>query len=443
MPNHTIDERSERELEWIFNPSAPLNEEALDRFTEDAARERIQMKSAELISLLTVDAVLLPVKSKTKHPPLKQWQNTTYEDTQEEAYQQKLESHGNTGILLGEASEHLCSIDFDDDEALTDFLKNNSSLRVTLQTTAKRGANLWVIINGDYPRSEQLKDRLGKPIGEWRANGNQTIIQGIHPEGNSYNIKVNRPPVRINYSDLNWGNIIPPRLCHIDDTDHTDDIEYTEIQSIQTNNKGGEETTLIEKENRAEKALTKLKSNPSLWKLYQQYIQHKFTPQQGERNNQLVSMVTFLAQAVSRQRVIELTKAFYEVNQDVFADSLDQHVAEAEAHLKATLDRWEEGLTLADRTHLKSIPALQCEAYRICRDLAQHDNDKCSRGSFFLSCDDLARRLDTDIKKAHRIFAQFESLGILSITLKGTRHSKGSRGKATTYKWLPITKQPK
>ena len=401
------------------------------------------MTSGALQSLLGVRAVLLPVKSRTKYPPLKQWQDTTYEDTQEEAYQQKLESHGNTGILLGEASEHLCSIDFDDDEALTDFLKNNSSLRVTLQTTAKRGANLWVIINGDYPRSEQLKDRLGKPIGEWRANGNQTIIQGIHPEGNSYNIKVNRPPVRINYSDLNWGNIIPPRLCHIDDTDHTDDIEYTEIQSIQTNNKGGEETTLIEKENRAEKALTKLKSNPSLWKLYQQYIQHKFTPQQGERNNQLVSMVTFLAQAVSRQRVIELTKAFYEVNQDVFADSMDQHMAEAESHLIATLEQWESELTTADKAHLNSIPPLQREAYRICRDLAQHENDQCSRGSFYLSCDDLARRLDTDIKKAHRILAQFASIGILSIILKGTRYSKGSRGKATTYKWLPITKQTK
>ena len=192
MPNHTIDERSERELEWIFNPSAPLNEEALDRFTEDAARERIQMKSAELISLLTVDAVLLPVKSKTKHPPLKQWQNTTYEDTQEEAYQQKLGSHGNTGVLLGEASEHLCSIDFDDDDALTDFLKLNSSLRVLCGLLPSEvlicGSSLPVITLG----VSSLK--IGwAALGEWRADGNQTIIQGIHPEGNSYHIEVNSP----------------------------------------------------------------------------------------------------------------------------------------------------------------------------------------------------------------------------------------------------------
>ena len=288
-----------------------------------------------------------------------------------------------------------------------------------------------------------LKDKLGKPIGEWRANGNQTIIQGIHPEGESYNIKVKHPPARINYSEINWGNITPPRLCHIDDIDDIDYADDIEIQSIQTNIGSEGVTTLIVKEHQAEKALTKLKNNSDLWKLYQKYIQHKFTPQQGERNNQLVSMVTFLTQAVSRQRVIELTKAFYEVNQDVFADSMDQHMAEAESHLIATLEQWESELTTADKAHLNSIPPLQREAYRICRDLAQHENDQCSRGSFYLSCDDLARRLDTDIKKAHRILAQFASIGILSIILKGTRYSKGSRGKATTYKWLPITKQTK
>ena len=108
-------------------------------------------------------------------------------------------------------------------------------------------------------------------------------------------------PIRINFSEMYWGEIVFNTSCHIDGTDHIDHIdhidhtEYTEIQSIQTNIIGEAVTTLIEKENIAGKALAKLKSNSSLWRLYQQYIQHKFTPQQGERNNQLVSMVTFLA----------------------------------------------------------------------------------------------------------------------------------------------------
>ena len=34
-----IEDRLERtELEWIFNPSAPLTEEALERFTQEATR---------------------------------------------------------------------------------------------------------------------------------------------------------------------------------------------------------------------------------------------------------------------------------------------------------------------------------------------------------------------------------------------------------------------
>ena len=37
MQNHILDDRSERELERIFNPSAPLTEEALESFIEDAA----------------------------------------------------------------------------------------------------------------------------------------------------------------------------------------------------------------------------------------------------------------------------------------------------------------------------------------------------------------------------------------------------------------------
>jgi len=37
MPYHILDDRPERELERIFNPSAPLTEEALESFIEDAA----------------------------------------------------------------------------------------------------------------------------------------------------------------------------------------------------------------------------------------------------------------------------------------------------------------------------------------------------------------------------------------------------------------------
>ena len=397
------------------------------------------MTPAELQSLLGVKAVLLPIKKGTKYPTIKKWQETTFTATQGPSHQKKLDSHGNTGVLLGHASEHLCTIDFDEDAALDDFLKLNPTLNQTLRTQGKRGANLWIILTGDYPKSHKFKNAIGEPAGEWRSDGNQTVIQGMHPDGMPYRMAVQAHPVRINYDEIQWGDLVLSSTCHRDDTDDTD---YAEIQSIQTNNKKEGGSTLIEKEQHAKKALKKLKSNPDLHQLYLTYIRRKFTPRQGERNSQLVSMMTFLSRAVSRKRALELAEVFYAVNQDVFHDTKEQHMKEAESHLKATLLQWEGELTAEEKATLEGLPRLQREAYRICRDLAHHENAQCPGGEFFLSCADLARRLGTDMKHAHRIFAQLEGMKIITISKKGTRHCKQSRGKATTYKWLPITKQP-
>ena len=387
-----------------------------------------------MIELLRVNAVLLPIRKGSKAPMLKKWQSITFEDTQHPDYQRKLDTHRNRGVSLGKASQNLCSIDFDDDEALTKFLELNPSLRDTLRTTGKRGANIWIILTGDYPKSQRLKNLAGDPIGEWRAGGNQTIIQGTHPDGMPYRIAVSSHPIRISFSKIQWGEIYFPSSCHIDDTDG---IDHTEIQIIETNNTRQQHTpTLIEKEQLTQKALAKLKQDSELWQLYRTYILHKFTPRQGERNSQLVSMMTFLNCAVSRQRAHDLAKAFYDVNQDVFADTLEQHMREAKAQLDASHDRWNKKLSIEEKTTIEGLPPLQREAYRICHDLADHESDQCPRGEFFLSCADLARRLGTDMKNAHRILAQLEGMNILAIERKGTRHSKQSLGKATVYKWV-------
>ena len=391
------------------------------------------MNPEELQNLLGIKAVLLPINKGAKCPFFKKWQKTTFADTQKEAYQKKLKSHGNTAVLLGQASEGLCSIDFDDDEALNDFLKLNPILNQTLRTQGKRGANLWIILTGDYPKSQSFKTACGKPAGEWRADGWQTVIQGTHPEGMPYCMVVQAHPLRMNYSEIQWGGLALSSTCHTDDIDDTD---YAEIQSIQTNNKTKGGATLIEKEQHAKKALKKLKNNPDLYTLYRSYIMHKFTPRQGERNSQLVSMMTFLSRTVSRKRTLELAEAFYAVNQDVFHDTKEQHMQEAESHIKATLLQWEGELTEEDKVTLEELPSLQREAYRICRDLAHHESDQYPRGIFFLSCADLGRRLETDMKHAHRILAQLEGMKILSISNKGTRHSKQARGRATVYRMV-------
>jgi len=52
-------------------------------------------------------------------------------------------------IVQGSPSSGLISIDFDEPEALEEFLTLNSGLRNTLTTSAARGANLWFKMQGD------------------------------------------------------------------------------------------------------------------------------------------------------------------------------------------------------------------------------------------------------------------------------------------------------
>ena len=102
---------------------------------------------------------------------------------------------------------------------------------------------------------------------------------------------------------------------------------------------------------------------------------------------------------------------------------------------------WEAELTTEERKLIKGLPQKQTEAFRICRDLAAHEGN-LSRGSFFLSCRGLGQRIQLKDTQADRIFGQLEAVGCIKIMSKGTQHSKqGGTGKATTYKYLPITNQ--
>ena len=56
----------------------------------------------------------------------------------------------------------------------------------------------------EYPPSCKLFDQHRKPIGEWRADGNQTIVSGIHPDGCPYRFVVEAPVVELTYADIIW-----------------------------------------------------------------------------------------------------------------------------------------------------------------------------------------------------------------------------------------------
>lgn len=169
----------------------------------------------QLRDLVGRDVVLLPIPPGEKGPRFTGWQNVTAASMEDPAYLARLNHGGNIGVLLGQPSGGLCSIDVDDDAALDEFLALNPALQATLRTRRARGGNLWVRVQGDYPPLTKLIAQDGRGWGEWRADGGQTVIHGAAMDARKgesapvpYLMLVAASPVCIRFADIVW----PARL---------------------------------------------------------------------------------------------------------------------------------------------------------------------------------------------------------------------------------------
>jgi hypothetical protein len=164
----------------------------------------------ERLKELLPDAVFLPIREREKRPRLPAWQTVDLARSRKPGYQKMLESpaYPNTGVLLGEPSGNLCTIDLDSDEAAKLFLALNPELRETLRSKGKRGCQIWLKIDGSYPHQvHKLKDKAGQLVGEWRASGKkgqQSVIRGVHPDGMHYQLLVDSKPLEIVFTDIRW-----------------------------------------------------------------------------------------------------------------------------------------------------------------------------------------------------------------------------------------------
>lgn len=159
-------------------------------------------------------AVLVPIRCGSKKPIGKRvrgWQNFTCAKMQEPSYVALLNNGSNIAVLLGKNSGGLVTIDFDDDAAAEEFLTSNPKFRTTLRTKRVRGENVWFKVTGDYPKATKLKTKSGKNIGEFRADGNLTIIRGSaidrkkgEKEPTDYKIVNNASPIEIAFDEINW-----------------------------------------------------------------------------------------------------------------------------------------------------------------------------------------------------------------------------------------------
>ena len=152
-------------------------------------------------------AVLLPWPSGSKGDRRK-WKHLQLSDMNDASHLAKLESAGNIGVALGRVSNGLVTIDLDKDNYVTAFLAANPPLGDTLRTRGRRGCNVWLRCSADYPPSQELKDSCNTVIGEWRADGSQTIIAGTHPEGMLYQFIVEKPAVALVYGEIAWPQCI-------------------------------------------------------------------------------------------------------------------------------------------------------------------------------------------------------------------------------------------
>jgi phage/plasmid-associated DNA primase len=170
---------------------------------------------ADLRSLLGDDVVLLPIPRGSKKPVIKGWQSTKLNKMQEPEYLAQLNHGRNIGVLLGHG---LVTIDLDRDEAVEPFLCLNPKLRETLRSRRVRGCNLWLRIKGDCPQSRKLRTKKGEDWGEWRADGNQTVIYGEaidHNKGEThltaYKIVNRAEPIELFFDEVQWpGELVLP-----------------------------------------------------------------------------------------------------------------------------------------------------------------------------------------------------------------------------------------
>ena len=153
---------------------------------------------------LGLGVVLLPIPYGQKAPNTNGWQKTTLADTLVPAYQNRLhQTNINIGVLLGAPSGHICTVDIDEDEQVEPFLALLPVYRTAPRTKGKRGCQIWFRMSSDdYPPTGKLKNAAGKPCGEWRANGAQSVVYGRHPDGMDYHWEVDGPIQTVAFDDL-------------------------------------------------------------------------------------------------------------------------------------------------------------------------------------------------------------------------------------------------
>jgi len=358
------------------------------------------MKSGELqkIEELIPYAVLLPIPEGQKGPRFPNWQRKGYKSTQTPKYKAWLQREGNTGVLLGQASDGLCSIDLDVDEIADEFLEANPHLKSSLITKGNRGCNIWVKLEEPYPATSKFD------WGEFRADGSQTVISGTHPTGKEYVMVHEAPPVNIDFGDITFP-------------------EGTTFKGVTEGGNTILSSISIELEERSSSGACS-----SCIDFWNRDIAPTFNPKPSKRNSNLVKTASFAFYNYSTEIALELAMMVYDKGESVWMDSRDQHEKEAR-HLLDAIER-----DYRDRLPEKFLPVYDDlngrgkVAFKICRSL-----QKYGKGKFFLGARELQRRMGlTNPSIAYELIITLKNKKVIRCIKKGSFKC----GSASEYKWV-------
>lgn len=177
------------------------------------------------------------------------------------------------------------------------------------------------------------------------------------------------------------------------------------------------------------------RENPRRARLYQEFMERRWEAKPQERNQVIVEAVPFLYRAIAEADIAPILMQFHRLNHPMFRATPEEHRYETEKMLEGVRRSYVEAMPEDVRKLYDDLDDREQTAFRICRDLSLLGEDPEER-TFFMSGDQLGLRMNLASTQAYRILLNFDRIGLLERIVRGTRHSKGERGVATTYKWL-------
>lgn len=317
---------------------------------------------------------------------------------------------------------------------------------------------MWLRAIGEVPPSRKLIDEVGEAAGELRSTGNQTIVHGLHPDTRQpYEIAILNPPTTTNAATIVWCPEVhpaewhkpatPPPQCDIESKGDEETQRDTETQKdsaahLWTYRPLYHTSALLSTALAALDAQQSFEqfSGASVSKIYDRFVERRYTAMKHGRNDFITQAVPFLYRALSSNRVMEFSVQFYQRHQAVFRDPIHQHENETRAMLEAVATTYLEQMPPDERKLYERLSLRQQDAYRICKDLASNTSDsEFPPPLFYLSCQELADRIDVKCEQGRRLLSMLVRLGIIGVHQMGASHTKGQLGRATVYRWQLTT----